>query len=167
MLGLLQTIVSQTSSSGGVPVDGGTAFTYVVPTIPPGGINDDMVTQLIGIFVQSFEHKNYIPAVATGIMLIVFFFNKYLIPKLSEDPKVKNYLPYIGMALGILGAIGAALLNPAGDMASKIVQGIVSAITAAGMWTVIGRHLLSGFLDPTKPVNQSDPMITKDVEKKV
>ena len=108
--------------------------------------------QLPGLFTQIFQAAaahNWMLLVGLVIMVIVFLFNVFVLPKEMNS----NYLPWISVGVGVILQFAAVLIAGQG-WGQAINMALITGSSGAGLWSLVGKHLMAHLL----PKNQTaDP----------
>jgi drug/metabolite transporter (DMT)-like permease len=93
--------------------------------------------------VQQFNDRNYGAGVAGIIMVLVYVFNRYFVKSIKP-----SLLPWVSVAIGVLTSIatklaGLAVGSNTVDWFSAIGMGFVAGATASGLWSLLGKHVVS------------------------
>lgn len=111
---------------------------------------------LIKIGLEQYHARNFIPLVATFIMLAVFFLQKFLLPTLDKS-KVPLVSAALGVGFGVASNLAAlAVGSQPADWIGIIVTGLFTGATASGFWSLVGKKIFAekdegGRDDPPPP----------------
>lgn len=91
--------------------------------------------------IEQFQNGNYLPAVAMGVMLLVWLFRKLFMGRVSS-----KLMPLFSAAIGLVTVIGANLISLAAgydtmSVVSIVLSGLLIGTSASGFWDLIGRHV--------------------------
>lgn len=119
-----------------------TAVLAQIPPVAPSGDEFSWVLSTLMWIVEQFQHKNYMPAIAMTVMVLVFAFNKF-----AKDKMKKEHLPLISAAIGVTVAcvtngLALGMGASAKDWASAIVMGLTVGTSASGFWSLFGKWLM-------------------------
>jgi hypothetical protein len=102
----------------------------VLANIVPGPVVDaDVVAANL---VDAISSQNWGVVIGCVIMLIVWGV------RLVWTKLPSKWLPWLAVAIGSLGAIGASLMLGTSDLIGALLAGIQAGLAAAGTWGLLG-----------------------------
>jgi len=115
--------------------------TMKAPVAKPATKPAPAVAEQVGMLVQLFKDKQWRPAVALLITLIIFFWRRFL-GKLLIDKIPVKHLGWFTALLGVLAAVPAAL-GQANFVWYKFATDVLLISGPAVLfWTTVGKHVL-------------------------
>ena len=119
------------------PVAAEAAWKVTVPETPTE------VGQTVTTLAEEAKQGHWAPVVGLVILLLIWFFRKF--DFLSKLPK--QALPWISLAIGVLGYVGVAL-GTGLDWLSALTNGFIAGLGAVGLWELAFKHVLKAPQDP-------------------
>lgn len=116
----------------------------IMPT--SDAVPDDLqeVVGLVPTVVAAFKGGEYALAVGLIVMILVFIFNTYLVKGIPGE-----YLPWVSIAVGVVIAVGTALISGSG-ITDAVVGGVTTGLAGAGAWSAGGKALFKVLPTPEK-----------------
>jgi uncharacterized integral membrane protein len=109
------------------------AVAPVVATADEGDV--EQIVEDVTLLVDLFKDGQWSLAIGLLLTLLVMVFRKFIVKYIPS-----KYLPWVAVALGVLGSVGVGL--SAGVIWWKaILQGFIAGATASGLWELLFKHL--------------------------
>lgn len=130
-----------------------TGLTSETIEVPAEGDEVNFIVDSIRWIRDKFKNKEYGPAIAAILMLILTIAN-LLVIRLGKEIR-KEWMPTVAMATGVGVALATQLfdLKPTADWFEWVLaisQGAVVGLAATGVWELIGKKIFKTFLEKEK-----------------
>lgn len=107
----------------------------VNPKVPE---TDEEAQGMAKLLLLALQNNSWPVAVGFLLMLLVWAFNKFLKGKLSGN----KWTPWIAVAVGVVGTVGANLALGALIWWEALIQGFLAGASATGFWELLFKHFM-------------------------
>ena len=101
----------------------------------------DSTAALVDTVFQAAKGGHWSLALGAGILLAVTFLRKFA--RLDERMP-KAWLPWVAVVVGVAANAGMALFNGVALDASVLTAGVLTGVSAIGLWELVVKHFKKG-----------------------
>lgn len=112
--------------------------------------------ELAQMLTKAVLDKNYMVIAGVLLMLVVLIFRKFLLPKISEDQKLKVYIPIITLCLSLMAGVGTWFLNQKLNLIEVMVTSLGIGLSAVGSFEMMMKPILGLFKNKLESVVNKD-----------
>lgn len=107
------------------------------------GPTDEQIPELGKLLMRAVQNKNYLIVAGVSLAAFVWFFKKFIIPKIMTEEKFKPFVPVFSFVLSVLAGLATYILNPGVDPIDLITAIIGSTMISSGSWEMMAKPVIT------------------------
>lgn len=128
-----------------------------LPVEPVDGDLTKYVGDMLKFVVEQFQHRNYVPAVASIVVLVTF-----AVKKIAGDKIKTGQLAIVSTVVALVASLATELaglaVNAGGfDITRAVVNGLIVGPMASGLYSLLFKQILAKKVEEVKVEAPAEP----------
>lgn len=129
------------------------------------GPTDDQIPELGKLLMLSVRNKNYLIVAGISLAIFVWFFKKFIFPKITTEEKFKPFIPVFSFVMSVLAGLATYILNPGVDPIDLIAAILGSTMIASGSWENMAKPAISLWQNSIKKKTETTNKLVAEANK--